>query len=497
VKSTEIVDLIRQMRATFATRVDELVKHELSVKHSYDTGFVDRQNVLQVSTGNIEDFKMLGSKKASVKAAKEKQLAGETRDKSMDEKFQLELNTTCENRAAEFQQRSASQAAEIEAIHKAVEEIKKGVVPNYGENTKLVLTSTRLVQKHTASKGTPLKVLQFLQEATESNGDASRHKALDFLHSTAEKLNSAELLLLSMKARSDPFVRVRSLIKDLIDKLVAEATEDQTKTSFCDTATAAEQGTIQAAQAAIESKNADIASTEVDITTAKERIQALTAEIPQLQQALQNASLTRSQEHDASAASLINIDQGIASITNAVSILEAYYKASGLVQVSGSSSSAARYTPTNADRENKTVGDRAPEITWDGEYTGAAESTGVIGILQIILGDFERTKQATTDGEASAATSFSTFKTDTETLIIEKTGLVAETRDRVDELMVTLSTLKEDRATADATKTKAQENLRLLDCGNELNFGNRRAKREQEIEGLKQALRILVALPAN
>ena len=65
---------------------------------------------------------MLGSKKASVKAAKEKQLAGETRDKSMDEKFQLELNATCENRAAEFEQRSASQAAEIEAIHKAVED---------------------------------------------------------------------------------------------------------------------------------------------------------------------------------------------------------------------------------------------------------------------------------------------------------------------------------------------------------------------------------------
>merc|ERR1719230_154670 len=107
----------------------------------------------------------------------------------------------------------------------------------------------------------------------------------------------------------------------------------------------------------------------------------------------------------------------------ALSILKEFYEgaAEALLQ---------KYVPPNSDREGNTVGDLAPEV-FDTKYKGAqAEGGGIIGILEVILSDFERTIAVTTEEEQMAQQDFEEFEADTKADIELKEKDIKEKEDR-------------------------------------------------------------------
>merc|ERR1711972_552550 len=74
------------------------------------------------------------------------------------------------------------------------------------------------------------------------------------------------------------------------------------------------------------------------------------------------------------------------------------------------------YVPPNSDREGNTVGDLAPEYQHTTErYRGAQkESKGILGLLNTIMSDFERTNDVTDGNEKDAAAAFAKYKKKTE-----------------------------------------------------------------------------------
>merc|ERR1719197_203012 len=97
--------------------------------------------------------------------------------------------------------------------------------------------------------------------------------------------------------------------------------------------------------------------------------------------------------------------EGKAGVELALSILNEFYSSQGAL---------VQYVPPNSDRDGKTVADLSPEI-FDSEYKGKQkESKGVIGLLQIIQSDFERTITTVTEQEAQAEEEFQDFKDKTE-----------------------------------------------------------------------------------
>merc|ERR1719384_2384848 len=68
------------------------------------------------------------------------------------------------------------------------------------------------------------------------------------------------------------------------------------------------------------------------------------------------------------------------------------------------------YVPPNSDREGLTVADRAPEV-FDDEYKGSQEaSKGIIGMLEVILADFDRTGTVVDQAENEAQGKFENFE---------------------------------------------------------------------------------------
>jgi len=114
------------------------------------------------------------------------------------------------------------------AIAKALEALETGVVPNWGANKKLVG-----LQKKVMVRSVPSSFLQ-LRGSALAKEELLREKVLQAL--TDPVHHSPMLTALSLKVRvaEDHFVKVRSIIKDLLEKLAAQAKAEKTQKDFCD-----------------------------------------------------------------------------------------------------------------------------------------------------------------------------------------------------------------------------------------------------------------------
>merc|ERR1719231_1485795 len=113
------------------------------------------------------------------------------------------------------------------AIDKAKEILVSGVVA-------FVQASSKLTRKS-----------DFDDDDSESDAASeTRAKLVKKIQSLGKKFHSFGLMQLASVAGSDPFVKIRGLIEDMMAKLIKEAQEEATQKAFCDT----EMGKSTAAQ---------------------------------------------------------------------------------------------------------------------------------------------------------------------------------------------------------------------------------------------------------
>jgi len=314
---------------------------------------------------------------------------------------------------------------------------------------------------------------------------------LSVLDRSAKTLGSGALALLADDLRQAPptdhFVKVRSLIKDLISKLEQEGVDEATAKTLCDTQMSEAVTKRDERQTEIEGLKAKIQGTTSTIAKNKADMADLKAEIADLQKSLQELTALRQEEKAQNEKSIADAKSGADAIKQALVVLQDYY---GTAMFQAGSA----YVPPNADREGQTVSDLAPE-TFSGDYEGkAAESKGVIGMLEVIQSDFERTATTTEAYETEAQTNF-----DAESGRIEQSVQVKDQK---------FSEIEGATQTAESELTLAEDNLRTANKLHEdaletleklqsscvdasESYAERRQRREQEIEALKQAMQIL------
>jgi len=310
----------------------------------------------------------------------------------------------------------------------------------------------------------------------------------------------------------DPFAKIKKLIQELIERLLQEAANEANQKGWCDKAMAdAKQKRTYAADE-IEGLNAKMAKLEALsaklgeelATLAKEikelkasqaeakkaqteaEIQALTEAIAELQKALLEATELRSQERAENEKTIADATSGKSAVEFALQVLQEFYEGAVALQVS--------YVPPNSDREGKTVGDLAPEV-FSVKYSGRQDaSKGILGMLEVILSDFERTIETVTAEEEAAQADFETFEANTKADIKakdtekkEKEAEVAALTDKIAELTDELKDAEEKKKEALAELEK----LKPMCVEAEETYAERVAKREAEIEALKQAMEIL------
>merc|ERR1719375_796871 len=107
------------------------------------------------------------------------------------------------------------------------------------------------------------------------------------------KINSRVLKLLATKVQADPFKKVKKMIKDLIVKLMEEATEEAETKGFCDKELSTNEHTRKEKTSQVETLTADIDELTASVAVLSEEIGSLTQQISALDAAVEKASSIR------------------------------------------------------------------------------------------------------------------------------------------------------------------------------------------------------------
>merc|ERR1719277_1859060 len=139
-------------------------------------------------------------------------------------------------------------------------------------------------------------------------------------------------------------------------------------------------------------------------------MKTLTAEIKELKDSQAEAEKNRKEEKAENANTVSEAKAGLAAVNMAINILDKFYKTSAKAKVDLSLAQGPL--------------DDAPDAGFDnGEaYKGAgAESGGIIGMMEVIASDFERTIAETKKAETLAEKEHLEFMTETGKSLAEKT----------------------------------------------------------------------------
>jgi len=290
------------------------------------------------------------------------------------------------------------------------------------------------------------------------------------------------LSALAMRAAADPFTKVKTLIQKLVERLLKEATAEATKKGFCDTE-------LGKAESDRDFRMSDTAKLDVEIESLnlkKDELEAemdlLTAGIKKLNEALAEATEQREEEHAENMQAIKEAKAGFAATKTAINILKVFYKRAGRALIQ-------KFSPIDEEEASK--------AGFAGSYTGKQErSKGVIGMLEVIASDFDRTERHTTAAEQKAHETFVKFDRVSKADISGK-----ETKKELDEedhatTKTTIAAKMDDLTDAQnlldtALKTLEELKPTCIDTG--MSYEDRVQKREEEIEALKSALCILDA----
>jgi len=327
-----------------------------------------------------------------------------------------------------------------------------------------------------------------LRGASRSGEVKVAEQVSQLLVSAARSLHSPVLSVAALKvtAAEDHFVKVRQIIKDLIGRLEADASSETSQKAWCETQMTAGATERDAAQEEVESARADITSRQAHQDRLRSDIVELSADIAANMQALKEATELRNNEKAENDKTVTEAGEGATGVASALQLLRSFYENTFLQK--------SKFVPTNSDREGKTVSDRAPEV-FDSEYKGQQEaSKGIIGMLEVILSDFERTSGTVALDEEAAVTAFDTWKiTNEKDTGVKETSKKANEAEIItlDDFLVTLQDSKKTAESKHAGAIKALEALHSMCIAGEESYEERVAKRNKEIEALKQAHDIL------
>merc|ERR1719253_2118975 len=275
----------------------------------------------------------------------------------------------------------------------------------------------------------------------------------------AQRVESAVLM------GADPFGKVKGMIQEMIDKLVADAQKEASHKAFCDKEMSETKAKREDKQSDLDDLNTKIDSATSKIAKLKEEIATLQSELAAIAEARQKATAMRQEEAAAWAEAKGDYESGVEGVGMALQVLRDYY----------------------AEKEEPALVQTAHD-----KATGAA--SGIIGMLEVVESDFSKNLAEGSAAEAMAQEAYEKLTQDNKIATTEKsTAVKYKTKDQK-ETEAALVGLKED---ADGTSKELAAILEYWDklqpmcVAKPESYEERKKRREAEIAGLKEALRIL------
>jgi hypothetical protein len=413
-----------------------------------------------------------------------------------DRTYLKDLTIKCELKAKQWDQRSSMRADELSAITQALTVLTGSVASQadkVGEGGRSSMLQDTNIQEDddlqvSFVQKTAKTALRLVKKAgvapSRSDEDVIRSKLIAIFKAAGKKIKSPVLSTLALKVKEDPFIKIKGMIQDMIEKLLEEEADEANHKGWCDEA-------ISSTVKERDYRLADVEALHASLEELNARSEKLTLEkaeledqVKTLQSDYANQTTARAEEKEENEETVTEAKDGVSAIKQALEILSHFY------------GEAAQATVEEGLIQQPSVEDDAPDAGFDGAYTGAqGSSTGIVGMMEVILGDFERTISDTEELEASQKKEFVDYERETQVSISTKSSALSATSDDLtsttEEIAADFQEIKTQMGLFD-TKTKEWEELLpgcVADPG--MSYEERVERRETEIQALKDAYCIL------
>jgi len=439
-----IIDMVKELGKKFKEEKYVLEQEDAKKRHSSDM-------ICQDLTDSLERSSTEQSSKMSTKAQREKDtaqaesdLADTTASLTADTTYLSDLTKECDTKAADYENTQVVRAGEIEALGKAIEIMSGAAV---GGGTKYLPS---LIQKSTRTSFVQLR----------STGQSPLQKQVaTFLEDRAHKVNSKILSFIAVRVAEDPFKKIKKMIEDMVAKLMEEANEEAEHKGFCDTEMGTNKNTRDTKSEEVDKLTALIEQLTADIAQLGTEATKLSEEIFALDTAVSKATAIRTEEKEKNTVTVADAKVASEATARALQVLKDFY------------------------------GSQA-----EGSVAQGSSSTGVLGMLEVIQSDFVRLETETTSAEDKAATEYTAFMRDSSKDKAVKGTSMKHALNTKTEKEGDLEGAKKDLAGTQEELDAALayfEKLKpsCVEAGE--SYEDRKARREEEIESLKDALQIL------
>jgi len=451
-----IVKTIEEMQGKAEDTLSALRKKEMSDAQTFsmlEAGLND-----EISHGSEKLSTAKSSKGANEQAEADAsaKLVETSKSKAADEEYAGTLKTECEEKAAEWEARQKSATEEMGAIEKAKEILVGGVKAFVQMKTQ---TRTR--------KWNPD------DDDEDDKTAATREKVVAILKKLSSTQKSFAFAQLASMATSDPFVKIRGLIEDMIAKLLKEAQEEATQKAFCDSEMGKSKTSQGEKMATLDKLGARIDGATSTIAELTEGIKTLESEIAEIDAAQAEATKIRTTEKEDYLVASKDFKDSAEAVAKAIEVLKNFYEGS-FMQVSSKTTQKSKQ-PSFGSAKSDTA-------------------STIISVLEMSEEDFTTLLAETEATETAAAAAYEKLTDENK---VSKAAKQADAKGKASEvksLTVQLEHSKEDDAsvTAELDAVNAYIDKLKPQCEEKaMSYAEKKAKREAEIEGLKEALSIL------
>merc|ERR1719215_360943 len=461
-QSGGVIDILEKLKDEFETKKYDLDKEEMTNEHAFE-------NIKQWLTDSIENANHEIDKKTKLRAQTEELKAGLEGDKAQteadraeDQKYLDETTGLCAQKTADFEARQKLRGEELDAIGKAIEIISSDTVAGAGD------------------KHLPSFVQRSVALAQLRNGMSTEARVAAFLSDRAKAYNSRLLTLASQGVAANPFVKVKKMIKDMISKLVQEATAETEHKGWCDTELTTNKQTRDQKTEAVE-----------ELTNQKEDLTALIAQLTQdmedlaagvrdLDAAMADATAERAASKEKNLQTIEDAKAAQVAVQEATAVLKDFYAKSA--------------EATALAQTAQTPAEDAPE-TFDKPYQGLLPEGGnVVSFLEVILTDFARLESETSTSEQTEQDAYDKFMFESKKDKALKENEKGHKQSKKSDSQAALAQTEEELKLTQGQLDKAvayYEKLKPTCVDSGITYEERVKRREEEIQSLQEALKIL------
>jgi len=447
-----ITDVLQNLLDKAQEQLDQARKKETAAANNFAMLKQSLEDSIKFGNKDLDDAKKGIAASGQAKATAEGDLAATSKELAEDLETKEGLHQNCQTTAEDFELETKSRAEELKALAAAKKVLKEST--GGADEVAYGLGQVSLLQVGSSGLRTGSDLAHF--EAVRFVRKLANEKQSTALAQLAQRMASA--MRVSQVSGEDPFVKVKGLITDMIEKLEDEAGADASHKAYCDKELSESNAKKDEKTAEIEKLSTKIDQSSARSAQLKDEVAMLQAELAKLAKAQADMDAIRKEENTVYVSNKADMEKGLEGVKTALKVLNEYY------------SKAADHSAAS----------------------GAGGS--IIGLLEVVESDLTKGLAEMNGAEENA---LSTYEAETKANAIDKTEKDQSVKYKTKEY----KELDKAKVELTADKTGVQTELDAVlaylkslhdQCDAKAEpYAERTARRTAEIAGLKQALQIL------